>query len=125
MALDFALKSPRIREEILLEFNDTYGTFYIANGGSTPELREGFYYADKRNQFYFYAMQFKRDQQWFINIHEIVSAAKIGPISVAAEDAPYLEQNIRHVFTTRRFLDLKTRLTANIYEVTFSWRIGE
>ena len=125
MALAFALKSRLVREADLVELNDIYGPFYVTRGGSTPELRQGFFYADERHQFFFYAEDFQRGEQWFIDVHDIVSADKVGPIVVPSDDAQYLEHNICHLFTTRFFYDLKKEMPENIYVVTFSWRVGK
>ena len=114
----------------LIELDGERGSFFIGKAGGRPELEHGFFYGDDRYQFCFYVNLITNTQGKNTLETEIFDATNQrlgqgGQFKAKIDDVNYLENNIRKLFVTRAFFDLRRKLSESDSEVFFAWCISK
>jgi hypothetical protein len=129
-APNFEIKVEGIRPTNFIKLEGERGPFFITDAGGRPELEYGFFYGDDKYQFCFYVGQPPNVQNPKILDTVIFSATtqRLGrgkPFIAELEDVEYLERNIRRLFDTRFFFDLRREVKAPYTDIRFTWRIAK
>jgi hypothetical protein len=113
-----------------VELEGCRGSFFAAPSAGRPELEIVFFYGDNLYQFFFFVTTVKSgntDEPDELIVYG-ASNKKLGfggNFIAKCEDVAYLEENIRRLFQTRVFYNLKKSTQINNRIVKFTWRIAE
>ena len=114
----------------LIELDGERGVFFIGKAGGRPELEHGFFYGDDHYQFCFYVnlitnTQGKNTLETVIFDATNQRLGHGGSFVAKKGDVNYLENNIRKLFETREFFDLRRELDESVSEIFFTWSVSQ
>jgi hypothetical protein len=127
--MSFELQVPGISRGYLTEIVGEQGSFYIDHIGGKPELENGFFYGDDRNQFFFYArIHVLEGEKFDIEVFGASVSRFSGPVpNTVGSHLPTIRSNIHKLFEERDFYNPSVPWSdanrKNLRSVRFTWSV--
>jgi len=127
-ALHFVPFGPEIDPVKLIKFDAGHGNFYVCGAGGMREVESIFFYGDDHDQMYTYT------ESGTVPPHDIeitvfgANKRRLGgkPFAIPKDRKSVIEENLAHVFNTRRYYFLNQHVLADEIpsQIEFTWKVA-